>query len=481
MSLETMTKLASYTVTTNNVTEIDFTNIPQTYTDLVIKVSARDTTTSGLASGLLGILFNGDISTSNLYSAKFLRGSGTAVDSLNNVNQQYLWVAHSPNTSYTSNVFSNVEVYIPNYSGNNLKNFSVDGVTENNASGSYVTLTSAIWNNTSPITSLRIYDYGGAYIFAQQTNITIYGIKNARKTAGNSIKATGGNIIFDGTYVYHVFNSTSAFVPTQPLIADVLVVAGGGGGASTFYSGGGGAGGLRGATSQSLTASTYTATIGSGGAASTSNGAAGGTTGSNSIFSGSGAVNIAASGGGGAGGSSSYPGKSGGSGGGATSLGANTNYAGGTGNAGGYSPVEGFDGGASQGRTGGYAGAGGGGGAGAVGQAGRNLSNGSYAGAGGVGSSAYSSWGAATGAGQNVSGTYYFAGGGGGGWLASAEGAGGSQGAGGFGGGGAGNYQGNGNSGTANTGGGGGGLGDGGSTWIGGNGGSGIIIVRYKG
>ena len=79
---------------------------------------------------------------------------------------------------------------------------------------------------TAPVTSITLAALAGN--LATYSTATLYGVRNAAKTAGNSIKATGGNISFDGTYVYHVFPSTGTFTPTKILTADYLVVAGGG-------------------------------------------------------------------------------------------------------------------------------------------------------------------------------------------------------------------------------------------------------------
>ena len=58
MSLETMTKLATYTVGAGGDSSVTFSNIPQTYTDLVIRVSAR-TTRSASTLNILYVTFNG--------------------------------------------------------------------------------------------------------------------------------------------------------------------------------------------------------------------------------------------------------------------------------------------------------------------------------------------------------------------------------------------------------------------------------------
>jgi hypothetical protein len=102
---------------------------------------------------------------------------------------------------------------------------------------------------------------------------------------------------------------------------------------------------------------------------------------------------------------------------------------------------------------------------------------------GSVGSNAVSSWGAIVGYGQNVGGVYYFSGGGAGGsYSGQSTNAVGGSGGGGCTGAGCGSAYGN--SGTPNTGGGGGGANSdasSGNSLTGGNGGSGIVIIRYAG
>jgi hypothetical protein len=272
---------------------------------------------------------------------------------------------------------------------------------------------------------------------------------------------TGGILASDSTYYYRSFSSTGNLsVSNGPITADILVVAGGGAGGAA--GGGGGAGGLLAFTSQSLSSQTYTVTVGAGGTGS--NGAGGmPTNGSNSQF---GSLTAAVGGGYAAGfNNSAYY----------------TAAVGGSGGGGAYNPAGQFAAGtAGQGNSGnnGFQDIGGGaprsgGGGGGAGGAATNGGVSNTGGNGGVGSSSYSTWGAATGYGQNISGTRWFAGGGGG-QGGTVGGTGGS------GGGGAGttNFDLFSNNGSANTGGGGGG-GQGNPVYAGSNGGSGIVIVRY--
>ena len=80
--------------------------------------------------------------------------------------------------------------------------------------------------------------------------------------------ATGGTITEDGNFKVHSFSSSSNFTvtslgtdPTYGDKIDYLAVAGGGGG-GTLLGAGGGAGGLLTATSATVSATSYTATVG---------------------------------------------------------------------------------------------------------------------------------------------------------------------------------------------------------------------------
>lgn len=371
---------------------VTFANIPQSgYTDLKIVCSTR----SDYAGFLdLNMYLNGNASSG--YSWRRLNGDGGSATSTNSTSAG---VIPSPTlgTTATANTFTNTEIYIPNYTSTTSKSISIDGVTENNATTSYQAFTAGLSTLSTAITSVS---FGlGAGNFVSGSTFSLYGIAALGTTPVIAPKASGGNVIAtDGTYWYHAFRTSGTFIPQQGLTTDILVVAGGGSG-GTSVGGGGGAGGLLGFTSQALTSGTsYTCTIGAGGAAVGSNSV--GNDGSPSQF---GALTQAAGGGGGGSYSAGKNGRSGGSGGGAGGW---DNPA--TGGA--ASPSgQGNAGGSVSAGTYGAGGSGGGGGAGTAGQ---SYTGGSTGSSGGRGSSAYSSWAAATGTGVLYSGSYYFAAGG---------------------------------------------------------------------
>jgi hypothetical protein len=266
------------------------------------------------------------------------------------------------------------------------------------------------------------------------------------------VEATGGEEMRyteNGTnYHAHIFRTpgTHTLTVTQGGEVNVLLVAGGGGGGGQgTWGGGGGAGGVTNNTAYVLTGGkNYTVVVGDGGLGKgTTNDAINGT---DSVFG-----DMTAFGGGNGAGNGQAPGSGAGvvgsGGGGAGSR------AGGVG-----TPGQGKDGGA--GTTEGGFGQGGGGGAGGNGQAGTPTSGG--AGGTGLYFAAFSKWGD-----DNHLG--YFGGGGGGSYRGA------ESGLGGWGGGGKGAQNATG-SGQPNTGGGGGGNDQGNPA---GNGGSGVVIIRY--
>jgi hypothetical protein len=438
---------------TASTTSVTFDSIPQTgYTDLKVVASARaDQVDGGTASWMSTIV---KINGSSTGSHRFIYSDGSAANSSSNASVLWTYTAGS---NVTANTFGSLELYLPNYaSTTQYKSYSIDAVTENNATLSGIWMDAGLVSNNAAVTSIGFTPNAGNFVAG--SSFSLYGLADVNTTPTVIPKAMGGDIVnTDGTYWYHAFTSTGVFKPETNLTTDVFMVAGGGGGGARV-GGGGGAGGYRLITGVSTTATPYTITIGAGGAGQLYAGA-NATSGVNST-----AIGYSVTGGGYGGMyAGSQNGAAGGSGGGANG---NATTTGSAGNTGGYSPVEGYSGGNST-FVPTQAGAGGGGGANGAGGNGV----GGTAGNGGAGIAVSAAWLAATGIGYSG----YIAGGGGGGTESGY-----TPGTAGIGGGGTGSSSASAaTSGRDNTGGGGGGGGCCSSNQNGGNGGSGIIIIRY--
>ena len=166
----TYSKIATYTVGSGGIANVSFLNIPQTYTDLIVKYSVR--TTSANQVDYMKCEFN---SSTTSYTERVLYGYGTTVGSASNSGSYDNIINGGANTSST---FSNGEIYIPNYTGSNYKSFSSDSVAESNSTSyNMLMLAAELWSNTAPITSIQFSDYSSV-TFAQYSTFHLYGIKN---------------------------------------------------------------------------------------------------------------------------------------------------------------------------------------------------------------------------------------------------------------------------------------------------------------
>ena len=453
MANETYTLIQSIELNAS-AASITLSNIPQTFTDLVVKISSR----CDVATTQYNSFIRPNAATTGYREVAWYFYT-TSILPITGANTS-LYYSYAVGSTALANTFSSNEIYINNYSSTSLfKQFSIDSSVENNNIGTgYVVIhDGGTWASTSQMTSLYLSPEAGNYVAG--TRVSLYGVAKSDVTPTGTAKASGGDVVTnDGTYWYHAFKNSGAFTPFAALSCQALVIAGGGAGGGN-HGGGGGAGGVSYNSSMSALAQTYPVIIGGGGSGAVN---FDGTAGINSSF------NSIISNGGGIGSNSSNP--------------SNTLYPGGSGG-GGIAFVSNPGGLATQGNTGGATGygnnggtgggysSGGGGGAGGVGGNG----SGNTGGTGGAGLNTWSTWASATNTG--VSG--YYAGGAGG----FSNGSGGS--AGGSGGGGVGGtsiyYGGTGVGGTgvANTGSGGGGTVGSGYGGTVGNGGSGLVIIRY--
>jgi hypothetical protein len=143
---------------------IEFTSIPQTFTDVMVLASLRNTG----AFGLFTLSFNG--STTG-FTMRGLFGNGSSAGSFTTPANYGGEVVDS---TQTSNTFANNSFYIPNYTGATNKSYSIDGVQENNATQSNQVIGAGLWSNTAAITSITLTGNGGT--FAIGSIVSLYGI-----------------------------------------------------------------------------------------------------------------------------------------------------------------------------------------------------------------------------------------------------------------------------------------------------------------
>jgi hypothetical protein len=167
-SAPTYTQIATYTFP-STLGIYTFSSIPQTYTDLVVVISAN-CAAAGTTYANLQMNLNGD--SANNYSYCHMYGDGSSAYSDRYSNNGQAWGGYF---NSTSGVYSNIILNVMNYSNTSTYkniisrgNYGTRGTTTTNPTE----LAVSSWRNTAAVTSLTI---GGANIGAGST-FTLYGI-----------------------------------------------------------------------------------------------------------------------------------------------------------------------------------------------------------------------------------------------------------------------------------------------------------------
>lgn len=164
-------KLISSNILSSTTGSITFLSIPNTYTDLIIKLSTR---LNGTGAGTANIIsFNG---SSASFSGRILFGDATSARS---VASTVGGIGATDGTTESANTFNICEVYIPNYTLSANKTFGSNWASENNTTntGAYVGITAALWSNTAAITSITITPEAGSFVSG--SSFYLYGIKSS--------------------------------------------------------------------------------------------------------------------------------------------------------------------------------------------------------------------------------------------------------------------------------------------------------------
>jgi hypothetical protein len=166
----TYTLIQTTTVGSGGQASIEFTAIPQTYTDLLCVLSLR--TNQAAISDDIEIQFN-TLTTNR--SSKTLYGFGAGSASISSSTAIYLTANGATSTSLC---FSSGSVYVPNYTGATNKSVLSDSLYEQNTTSVFQGMSTGLWSSTAAITSIKFISAYGTTI-QQHSSASLYGIKNS--------------------------------------------------------------------------------------------------------------------------------------------------------------------------------------------------------------------------------------------------------------------------------------------------------------
>jgi hypothetical protein len=165
----TFVKIATATVGSGGSSSIDFSSIPQTYTDLIVKISARNNEADTAAS--LRFYFNGDTGNINVREARANNAT------LASYSISYAQAGYVAADQTDANCFGASSIYVPNYTSSNYKSSSAETVSVSNTSAQNFSVFSArLWSSTSAVNQITITSSG---TWQQYTTAVLYGIKKS--------------------------------------------------------------------------------------------------------------------------------------------------------------------------------------------------------------------------------------------------------------------------------------------------------------
>ena len=141
----------------STATNITFSSIPGTYTDLLLVFSEASSRANAIEQ--VNINFNGV--TTSTYTSKVIYGTGATASS--EVLTTTFLYCYANGGAQTANTFGSIQMYIPNYASTTLnKTASIDAVSENNAStGGWQNIVAGLWASTAAITSIALTPLNG--------------------------------------------------------------------------------------------------------------------------------------------------------------------------------------------------------------------------------------------------------------------------------------------------------------------------------
>jgi hypothetical protein len=168
-------RLITSTTLSTSAASVTFSSIPATYTDLVLRISARAGNTGTSANFTLAVSLNGNSATNHSYTV--LRATGSTVNSfagssVTNIN------GVTSATAATANTFGNAEFYIPNYTSSANKPCSFFSVAEDNTTSAAIRATAGLYSSSSAVSSIVIWSQSG-YVLDSGSSFYLYGLFNS--------------------------------------------------------------------------------------------------------------------------------------------------------------------------------------------------------------------------------------------------------------------------------------------------------------
>ena len=167
----TYTPIATYTVS-SPVSSYTFNSIPGTYTDLVLVIQTKHSSTGGGSGYWVQCQINGDASPNTNYSNTYLRGSGAAVNSARYSNRtEGMFLGLCDDTQFG--------VYTTSFQNYSNTTTYKTCISRGSSATDSVMAQVSLWRSTAAITSLKVWLENGSVNMVTGSTLSLYGISAA--------------------------------------------------------------------------------------------------------------------------------------------------------------------------------------------------------------------------------------------------------------------------------------------------------------
>lgn len=171
--MATYQKIAKATISGATGSQLEFTSIPQTFTDLVIITSIRSSR-SDSAYGNLKMTFNNSTSSLSCRAFRYVGG----INTYGGTSIEFSATAVGAGTYR----FNTGQIYIKNYaSTSHYKSCLIETTSAQTDSGTdfFPYMTTGLWSDYTAISSIQIFSQDSPGTLEQYSSATLYGIKNS--------------------------------------------------------------------------------------------------------------------------------------------------------------------------------------------------------------------------------------------------------------------------------------------------------------
>jgi len=178
LSTNNFSSIATQTVGSGGASSITFSSIPNTYTHLQLRISAKNANT-GVGNDILLAQFNGDTTYTNYRTHWTIGNSGTISSETRQQAADPGALLGYAGTSATGTGLGACVADILDYTSTNKYKVTrgLSGNDNNDTTTGNAVFVSGLWINTAAVTSITIVTYNNLNSWASGSKFALYGVK----------------------------------------------------------------------------------------------------------------------------------------------------------------------------------------------------------------------------------------------------------------------------------------------------------------